>query len=391
MSELERRAQAAGRLLAPPIEAADTERALARFYALRERQQKRRVIAASAAGGAAMVAAALIVALQPGAPGGRTGPGDERTIHFADGSVAVLLEEGTVLRVEESSEALLEIGLQKGRARFDVAPNPARLFRVVTAGLRVEVLGTSFTVGAENRGLVEVHRGRVAVFAGENRHELVAGMSFRLDGERSVVAPAEPAQATTAPPEAAPVEEETAERATLEEEPATPAPKRRRGVRRAASAVPAGKWRHLAEKGLFSEAYQALEDDAAERRIGDLPGLLLAADAARLSGHPAEAAAYLEQALAEHPHEAQASLAAFTLGRIYERELARPIQAAEAFARARALGPSGSLAEDALAHEIECWLRAGRKEQAKARAQLYLAEHPEGRRVERLRGLAEER
>lgn len=387
MTDRLRRIQEAGRLLAPPVEPADTERALARFWALDERRRQRRVIGASAAIGVSMVLGAIALTRQPeetaAPPLVAKAESDERVIRFADGSVAVLLSEGTVLRVEESSEALMEIALQTGRARFDVAPNPRRLFRVVTEGLRVEVLGTSFTVSDEETEQVTVHRGRVAVFARENRHELAAGMTFALEGERAVVAPdpAEPEEELLDDGEG-PATEEPAVRRTPKKK--KPGPKKVRSER-------AATWRHLAEKGLFAEAYEALEGQGGGGPIADLRGLLLAADVARLSGHPAEAAGYLETALREHRSEGQAVLAAFTLGRIYERELSKPERAAEAFAVARSLEPGGSLAEDALAHEIDCWSKAGQAQKAKARAQLYLELHPDGRRAARLRGMVQER
>lgn len=388
MSEPLRRIQEAGRLLAPPVEPADTERALARFWALEERRRQRRVIGTSAAVGLSMVFGALWLASQPeeaAAPVQVTkAESDERVIRFADGSVAVLLSEGTVLRVEESTEALMEIALQTGRARFDVAPNPNRLFRVVTEGLRVEVLGTSFTVSDEGSEQVTVHRGRVAVFAGENRHELAAGMTFALEGERAIVAPdpGEPEEEVREDGEEPPTEEPAVRRSAKKKKPGSKKVRAERVV---------SSWRHLAEKGLFAEAYEALEDQGGEGPIADLRGLLLAADVARLSGHPAEAAGYLETALRDHRGEGQAVLAAFTLGRIYERELGKPERAAEAFAVARSLEPGGSLAEDALAHEIDCWSKAGQHPKAKARAQLYLELHPDGRRAARLRGMVQER
>ena len=390
MTEPLRRIQEAGRLLTPAMEPADTERALARFWALDERRRQRRVIGASAAVGLSMVFGAIWLTSRPEETAAPVMvakvESDERVIRFADGSVAVLLSEGTVLRVEESSEALMEIALQTGRARFDVAPNPNRLFRVVTKGLRVEVLGTSFTVDDEALEQVTVHRGRVAVFAGDNRHELAAGMTFALEGERAVVGPGRepdgPDEELLSGTEDPPTETPSVRR---------PAKKKKPGLKKARAERTASSWRHLAEKGLFAEAYEALEDQDDEGPIADLRGLLLAADVARLSGHPAEAAGYLETALREHQKEGQAVLAAFTLGRIYERELSKPERAAEAFAVARSLEPGGSLAEDALAHEIDCWSKAGQDQKAKERARLYLQLHPEGRRAARLRGMVQER
>ena len=48
---------------------------------------------------------------------------------------------------------------------------------------------------------------------------------------------------------------------------------------------------------------------------------MLAADAARFSGHPQQATHFLERMTREHPQNSIAPLAAFTLGRIYLSQL----------------------------------------------------------------------
>ena len=122
--------------------------------------------------------------------------------------------------------------------------------------------------------------------------------------------------------------------------------------------------------------------------VGDAPGqLLLAADVARLSGHPADAVPYLERFLARHGKDPRAALTAFTLGRVLLEDLGRPSRAASAFARARRLAPEGELAEDALAREVESWSRAGRAKEASSRAQQYVARYPRGRRLRMVKKL----
>ena len=115
--------------------------------------------------------------------------------------------------------------------------------------------------------------------------------------------------------------------------------------------------------------------------------LMLAADVARLSGHPEEAARLLDKVLQRHRHHPRGLLAAFTLGRICERELNQPRRAAEAFRLARTLSPSGSLAEDALAHEAECRARAGEATRARELAAEYLSRYPSGRKAGTMRRL----
>ena len=115
----------------------------------------------------------------------------------------------------------------------------------------------------------------------------------------------------------------------------------------------------------------AVRDDTAD--------LLLAADAARLSGHPSEAVPYLERVLRGHASDPRARLAAFTLGRVLLDELGRPREAVDAFAFARSSG--GPLAEDALARQVEAVSRAGDVTRSRELARLYQRLYPNGRRA----------
>jgi transmembrane sensor len=120
-----------------------------------------------------------------------------------------------------------------------------------------------------------------------------------------------------------------------------------------------------------------VHDDAAD--------LMLAADAARLSGHPAEAVRPLRAVCDRHGGDRRAPVAAFTLGRVLLDELGQPAEAAAAFRKASALWPSGPLAEDALSREADAWQQAGRVDDSRAAAGKYLARFPKGRHVEAMR------
>ena len=114
------------------------------------------------------------------------------------------------------------------------------------------------------------------------------------------------------------------------------------------------------------------------RLISDAAELMLAADAARYSGHPAEAAKYLQAVIDKHATNSRAPLAAYTLGGMYLRTLKDPPRAAELFAKARALAPNGALAADALAREVEARFRAGDPARARTLAEEYLSRYPNG-------------
>jgi transmembrane sensor len=197
-----------------------------------------------------------------------------------------------------------------------------------------------------------------------------------------VAAPAAPAQRRAA--EAPPGREARA----AESAPVAPAP-----ARAAAVKVSRVDVKIAGERLRFRQQVAQRQYAAAYRSLVAVPGmadhsaedLMLAADAARLSGHPAEAIPYLQKLLREHASDARAPLAAFTMGRIQLAQLARPAEAADAFALARRLAPDGALAADALAREVEAAEGAGDAARARARAQEYVSMYPSGRRAEAVR------
>src|SRR5690606_31668355 len=143
-------------------------------------------------------------------------------------------------------------------------------------------------------------------------------------------------------------------------------------------------WKTHAENGDFSRAFELIQ--ASQKSVRDnVQELLLAADAARLSGHPSEAVPYLRQVIDRHPSDGRASLAAFTLGGVLMNQLGRPQEAEAAYAIARALAPEGALAQDAVARQVEAAHRSGDTARARALALEYLKSYPEGRRVNAVR------
>jgi transmembrane sensor len=323
------------------------------------RRRQRRLAAQGAALGAALAAAIAIFArpqVAPPAPpiAHRAAPGEatrpERVVRLADGSRVVLLDPATAVhpRTERPEETVLALGA--GRARFHVQPRARRPFRVEAGAVTVEVRGTVFDVERQGeRTHVTVSSGAVAVRWPGGETELRAG------------------EAGLFPPPAG----------SRAEAPAAPPAVR-------AEAQPArggGSWRKLARARQYARAYDALAREGA-RAVREEPGdLMLAADVARLSHHPAEAVAPLRRVLERHPRDANAPLAAFTLGRVLLEDLARPEEAAEAFRRARALDGGGPLAEHALAREVEASHEAGQRDRARALAGEYARRFPGGARL----------
>jgi TolA-binding protein len=95
---------------------------------------------------------------------------------------------------------------------------------------------------------------------------------------------------------------------------------------------------------------------------------------------------FLHRVVDEHASGPRAPLAAFTIGRI---ELGRghSDEAARYFAMARELG-GNTLAEHALAREVEAWVAAGRPDKARTSAQQYLKRFPKGARAEQVRQIS---
>lgn len=301
---------------------------------------------------------------------GDSAPPLDGVIHFDDGSVAAPLSPSSVVRAAEVRPTAVLINVERGAAHFEVTPNPARVFRVVSAGVLVEVIGTGFVVERRDTTVhVAVEHGRVRVHWSNGDTELGSGEARDIPIVAApptaiALAPAEDAGAATSP---------TAPSAS----PTPPAP--------SAAARPRGAWRSLAGSGDFDRAYAALKAEGAAGVRDEPAELLLASDVARLSHHAAEAVAPLQRVIDSFPGDPRAPLAAFTLGRVLLDELGRPADAARVFARTRSLASSGPLAEDALAREVESLWRAGETSLARGRAEEYVARYPGGVKLRSVR------
>jgi transmembrane sensor len=212
-----------------------------------------------------------------------------------------------------------------------------------------------------------VRRGKVRVYGPRGALDVAAGESHSFSVEED---------AAEMPPE-------EAVGAAEDEEQPTPRVARRPRARRGSSEPGIGSWRSLHQSGDYDGAFALLETGA---EVPDEASALMdAADAARLSGHARGSVTYLERVVRDHRDSPVAPLAAFTLGRVYLDRLGEPHRAAEAFGRARQLEPGGSLAQDALAREVEALSKAGDAQGAYRRAQEYLRAYPQGSRVRAVR------
>jgi transmembrane sensor len=305
-------------------------------------------------------------------------------VRLADGSSALVASASGELDVLRNEAGQLELQVQSGVAHFEVVPMPAaqRKFVVHAAGLSVLVVGTVFDVEhSAGRVRVAVSEGKVRVQTPNGMQFVAAGESYWFDGESDWAPQPAAAERETLQPAAADGFGDGQGRNTGAREHTI------KGKRLAAKedhpAAPKLSWRSLCQSGDYDAAYRLLEGGTEVE--DDASALMDAADASRLSGHPDVSVSYLRRVLRDHRPSPVAPLAGFTLGRVLLERLGQPSEAAEAFAVAREIAPHGSLAQDALAREVEAWSKAGNSHEAYQRAQQYVQLYPTGRRLRAVR------
>jgi transmembrane sensor len=361
MTKLERDVEGAIRGIDPGWDSKDTEIGLAM---LRGRMRRRAIARKASVGLAAVAACAGLVGGTIGFRSYTAVPDPvpvsamaSTAVRFSDGSVVTRLEPDAQVSVVEAGPERIITSVERGQVSAEVTPRPSRVFRVLAGQVVVEALGTAFTVERlDERVGVSVHHGRVRVTWLTGQGELGAGESNWFP----------------------PIEENRAREEPRPVGPDTPAIESSPAAGSAASSSRTPSWKMLALEGRNREAYALLRDH--KKNLRDPDDLLLAADVARLSGHPADAVPYLERLIKESGNHPKAAMASFALGRVLMTSLGQPEKAALAFAEARTRAHGGSLGEDALAREVEAWAQAGTKTRARERAQEYLRLYPRGQR-----------
>ncbi|WP_261404539.1 FecR family protein [Chenggangzhangella methanolivorans] len=101
-----------------------------------------------------------------------TPPGESLSVALEDGSSLFLDADSAVS--ERFSNGRREVELLRGRAWFDVAPDPTRPFLVHARDIDVRVTGTAFGVDRD-RGVVTVENGSVSVAEGGEHLRLTPG------------------------------------------------------------------------------------------------------------------------------------------------------------------------------------------------------------------------
>jgi len=269
------------------------------------------------------------------------GLGGAREARLSDGS-RIEVTEGAELRLVSNAADAFALALESGRVDLEVRPNGPRLWSVDAGDVRVEVLGTRFSVVRDEEVRVEVERGLVSVRwsggtelvgPGESWASLDVGetVSSASSGAESASAMAEPGPESASEPAASELAASEAELG-------------------AASASESSRWRTLADRGAYDDAYAAVQRRGFRRSVigaPDVETLFALADTARLSGHPAEALEPLRRIVEHHASDRRAGVAAFTLARLELESFGRRGESRRWLERALELGLGGSLREAA--------------------------------------------
>lgn len=129
-----------------------------------------------------------------------TGTGEIQQVHLADGSTMLVAPQSAVT-FDVSKGGQREVQLLKGKAWFEVAPDPDRPFRVAAADTTTTVLGTGFEVSRidDRRASVTVKHGHVRVSCNDRpilTEALMAGdaLSLRCDDASAARSSIDPTQ-----------------------------------------------------------------------------------------------------------------------------------------------------------------------------------------------------
>ncbi len=268
----------------------------------------------------------------------------ESTTLLNDGS-RILLGPGAALEVLDNDESSFVCVLRRGRGTFDVKPGGPRRWRIEAGPVRVEVIGTRFTVDRnKSRVSVEVDHGTVLVRGDrvpDGVQKLTAGSRIVIDASERPMASAAPAPA---------------------------------GVGTGAAPMVAASSADFSTAKSSSAAVTALSPSAKV-------DLLQVADEQRRRGNLKGAIATLRSATSESGDSSRRAIAAFTLGKLLLDAAWRPAEAAQAFRSCLRLAPPAAIAEDAAARLVEALARSGSREAAQRSARDYERRYPSGRRL----------
>ncbi len=352
-----------------------------------------------------------------------TAKASPRELRFSDDS-RISLQSNARARIASVDERGLRMMLESGRVEASITEGGPYTWSIAAGPYQVVVLGTVFRVdwSPERHELsVEVARGKVRVTDAENEEVervLVAGDSLRMT--RTEAGLPSPIDSSTEVPTLSP--EPRAPVVPIEsdskEEPPSPTLRAPRpvapivgtatgkGEKSSLSSprepvAPAGSlpvqsggedWRELAKAGRYDEALTSARQGDVDALIqtASPSDLLLLADSARLSGATKLASRCLLAIRERFPSHANASMAAFSLGRLAAEGQGNPRAAIKWFKTYLRNAPSGSLAEAARGRVLLSYMKLGEVAQAEQAARIYLRLHPSGRHASVARSLLDD-
>ena len=370
------------RHMQPPLTSARLDR---QWEGVLRRSNQRRRVPLAAVGlslaGACVVALVLAIRGLESEPRAFEGASVEtsdtssQVITLAEGS-RVELSPATSLELSTVREQKVHLVLKRGAASFDVAHVAGRTFTVVASPVEIAVRGTRFRVQFSEsppaRVTVSVDQGKVeARRSGSNDavHPIAAGetWSVAIDGAAPVPAASAPerppAPSAQLPPASSTPSVDSATRPVSSASPETP-----------------DEFSELVKARKYREAYATLGPSGFSRELGQANArrLLELADAARLSGRPAEAARAFDRLRRNHRGDPRAGLAALELGRLRMDSLGDLAGALEAFSDAAALARSGTVREDAEARKVQALEGLGDIARCARARDAYLERFPSG-------------
>ncbi len=341
---------------------------------------------------------------------------DVAQISFSDQS-SIALQAGARARVVALDERGLRMILESGHLDATITPNTGYRWTIQAGPYQVQVLGTVFAVdwsSEEHRLTVDVSRGKVRVTNPERAEAddrvLVAGESLTISVAAAASADDSAERIDSDAPSASGGSRGDDERVTaLREQRDSMHQAKGVGVakpiadERAKSVETVGpeptslrsataEWKTLAKSGQYAKALAAARAAGFDAIVAQASAsdLLLLADTARLGRSPTLARQTLLSLRKRFPGHANATVAAFSLGR-----LASEVQHDDALAvkwfRAYLSGaPSGTLAEGARGRLLMAYQRLGQRSAAQKAAKDYLDHHPSGPHANLARSLLDD-
>lgn len=306
---------------------------------------------------------------------------------FTDGSVVHVTVAGTELESLVAEGPVQQVRLHRGAAQFHVRHQAGTDWRVLAGPHVVRVTGTTFDVAwapQTQTFALELHEGAVVIEGPRGRHEVRPGEAVRWQGQ---AAERKSLKSTPGKPQANDPEPSGASSmSTGGVKPVAEAPARV-NTRKARAGGVSPDWRTHHAAGRYREAVAAAKASGFERELAEAGAadLLDLADAARLAGERSLARRLLNGLREREAGSPEGGEAAYRLGRLLLRQ--DPREAARWFGTYVEEHPEGSLAREALARQLEALKASGQRRAARAVAERYLKQYPEGPSAALARGV----